>query len=154
MTDFEIIKRSRLSGPGLRAFCKIADLWDMNEGQKIVALGDPDRATYCEWMMRAQTGEALTLSQDTLMRISAVLGIHKALKYLFSDHAQALAWLNSPHRGTAFQCTSPLHLVVHGEQDGMMAVRRYLEGWCGGQAGQGASECDFTPVTEDDVVFF
>lgn len=154
MTDFEIIKRSRLSGPGLRAFCKIADLWDMDEAQRIAALGDPDRSTFREWSMRAQAEAAVTLPQDTLMRISAVLGIHKALECLFSEHAQALDWLKSPHRGTVFQCASPLYLVVHGAQDGVMAVRHYLDEWSAEHVGQRASMWDFTPVSEVDVVFF
>jgi hypothetical protein len=147
MTNFEIIKRSRLSGPGLRVFMKIADLWGMDEVQRIASLGDPDRSTYREWMVRARANEAVTLPQDTLTRISAILGIHKALEYLFSDHAQALDWLKSPNRGAVFQCTSPLYLIIQGSQDGVIAVLRYLDERCGGNGGHGASDINSTPVS-------
>ncbi len=153
MTDFEIIERSRLSGPGLRAFAKIADLWGLDEAQRNATLGDPDQSTYRNWVVRASAVDAVTLPQDTLMRISATLGIYKALQCLFGDHVQALEWLQSPHRGASFQGNSPLHLIVHGGQDGMMTVRRYLDGWCEGHVGQGVPEGSFVPVTEEDITF-
>ncbi|WP_417809119.1 antitoxin Xre/MbcA/ParS toxin-binding domain-containing protein [Thioclava sp.] len=153
MTDFEIIERSRLSGPGLRAFAKIADLWGLDEAQRIATLGGPDQSTYCNWVIRASALDAVTLPQDTLIRISATLGIYKALQCLFSDHAQALEWLQSSHRGASFQGNSPLDLIVHGGQDGMMKVRRYLDGWCEGRVGQGVPEDSFVPVTEEDITF-
>ena len=153
MTDFDIIDRSRLSGPGLRVFAKIADLWELDEAQRIAALGHPDQSTYRNWMMRANAGDAVTLPQDALMRISASLGIYKALQCLFSDHAQALDWLDSPHRGASFKGARPLYLIIHGGQDGLMTVRRYLEGWCEGDVGQGVPEGSFAPVTEEDITF-
>lgn len=153
MTDFEIIERSRLSGPGLRAFCKIGDFWELDETQRAAALGAPDHSTYNEWIGKARAEQALTLPRDTLLRVSAMLGIHKALGCLFSDHSEALAWLNSPHCGTTFGGESPMNLVVHGAQDDLMTVRRYLEAWLQGQVTPGIPEGSFTPVTEEDVVF-
>ena len=129
MTEFDIIERSRLSGPGLRAYSKIADLWELDEAHGIAALGDPDQSTYRNWMIRACAIGAVTLPQHALMRISATLGIYKALHCLFSEHAQALDWLKSTHRGAAFQATTPSPPIVHGGQDGMMTVRRYIERW-------------------------
>ena len=153
MTDFDIIERSRLSGPGLRAFVEIADLWELDEAQRIAALGHPDQSTYRNWVMRAPAIGAVTLPQDALMRISATLGIYKALQCLFSDHVRALDWMKSPHRGAFFDDACPLHLIVHGGQDGLMTVRRYLEGWCEGNVGQGVPEGSFAPVTEEDITF-
>ncbi|WP_425073325.1 antitoxin Xre/MbcA/ParS toxin-binding domain-containing protein [Sagittula sp. S175] len=146
-------ERTRLSGPGLRSFRAIADLWGLTEAQRIAVLGEPPRSTYHAWMKKARAGEALTLPHDTLLRISAILGIHKALSILFNDPAQALAWLTGPHRGTVFRGASPLTFITEGAQDGMMTVRRTLDGWRGGHIGHGAAEGSFTPVTEDDVVF-
>ncbi|MDF3361942.1 DUF2384 domain-containing protein [Sulfitobacter sp. Ks41] len=153
MTDFEIIERSRLSCPGLRTFCKIADFWKLDETQRTAALGAPDHSTYNEWISKARAEQAVTLSRDTLLRVSAMLGIHKALSYLFSDHPEALAWLKSPHCGASFGGDSPMNLVVHGAQDDLMTVRRYLEAWLQGQVTPGIPEGSFTPVTEKDVVF-
>lgn len=146
-------ERSRLSGPGLRSFRAIADLWSLTEAQRIAVLGEPPRSTYHAWMKKARAGETLTLPHDTLLRISAILGIHKALNILFGDRAQALAWLTGPHRGTVFQGASPLTFITEGGQDGMMTVRRTLDAWRGGHMGLGAAEGSFIPVTEEDVVF-
>ena len=68
MTDFEIIERSRLSAPGLRAFCKIADFWEFDETQRFDALGAPDHSTYHEWIRKARAKQAVTLTRDTLLR--------------------------------------------------------------------------------------
>ncbi|MBW7920566.1 MAG: DUF2384 domain-containing protein [Rubellimicrobium sp.] len=145
--------RARLSGPALRTFRNIADGWRLSEADRLAALGYPGRSTYHSWMKKAATHAPVTLPFDTLVRISAILGIHKALSILFHDRTQALQWLNAPHRGTAFAGIPPLGLIVAGGQDGMMTVRRYLDAWRGGEVGQGAAEGSFAPVTEADVVF-
>lgn len=146
-------ERARLSGPGLRTFRNIADEWELTEAQRIATLGHPARSTYHGWMQRARDGVSITLPHDTLLRISAVLGIYKALRILFSDRAQAVVWLTNPHHGTVFAGASPLEFITEGALDGMMTVRRYLDGWRGGYTGHGAPEGSFTPVTEEDMVF-
>mgnify|MGYP000858903382 FL=1 len=153
MTDFETIERARLSGPGLRAFSKIADFWELDEAQRIAILGDPDQSTFRHWVFRSNAVDAVRLPHEVLLRISATLGIYKALRCLFSDHAQALDWLESPHQGASFEGASPLHLIVYGGQEGMMTVRRYLDAWCAGHTCRGVPEGSFAPVTEEDVIF-
>jgi len=145
--------RERASGPGLRVFRNIADLWELTEKERIAILGEPARSTYHSWMKKAQAGERLVLPLDTLLRISGVLGIHKALEILFADRRQALEWLRGAHRGTVFRGASPLMFIVDGAQDGIMTVRRYLDAWRGGHPGQGVPEGGFTPVGEEDLVF-
>lgn len=143
--------RARLSGPGLRSFRAIADRWSLTEAQRIAVLGHPGRSTYHNWLRKAKAHDPVTLPHDTLVRISAVLGIHKALAILFEDPAQAMVWLTGPHRGTVFAGASPLTLIVDGGQDGMMTVRRYLDAWRGGQMGTGG--VDVPAVTSADLVF-
>ncbi len=145
--------RTRTSGPGLRSFRQIADRLDLTEVDRIALLGEPGRSTYHQWMKKARDGAPLTLPLDTLLRISAVLGIYKALTILFEDEAQALVWLNGPHQGTLFAGAAPVSYMLNGGHDGLMAVRRYLDAWRGGDMGFGAAEGSFEPVTEDDLVF-
>lgn len=145
--------RARLSGPGLRTFRNIAERWGLNEADRIAALGYPGRSTYHSWMKKAVGGEKVSLPFDTLLRISAILGIHKGLSILFHEETQALQWLTSVHLGTDFAGRSPLSLIVENGQDGMMIVRRYIDAWRGGSMGHSAPEGSFEPVTEDDVVF-
>ena len=142
-----------MSGPGLRTFCNIAERWGLSEADRIAALGYPGRSTYHSWMRKAAGREKITLPFDTLVRISAILGIHKDLSILFHEEYQALQWLTSSHCGTDFAGRSPLSLIVENGQDGMMIVRRYIDAWRGGFMGHGAPTRSFEPVTEEDVIF-
>jgi len=145
--------RARVSGASLRTFRNIADEWELTERQRIAILGEPARSTYHGWMKKALAGECLTLPLDTLLRISGVLGIYKALEILFPDRGQARIWLTGAHEGSVFRGASPLEFVVEGALDGILTVRRYLDGWRGGHAGHGAPEGGFVAVTEGDIVF-
>ena len=66
--------RRRLSGPGMRTFLAVADVWGLSEADRLRVLGFPGRSTYYGWVSRARAGQDLELSVDTLLRISAVLG--------------------------------------------------------------------------------
>ncbi len=145
--------RARTSAPGVRAFREIADRFDLSEADRIAILGDPGRSTYHQWMKKAREQQPLTLPLDTLLRISAVLGIYKALAILFEDEHQALVWLKGPHQGTIFAGASPMAYMLKGGHDGLMSVRRYLDAWRGGSIGLGAPDGSFEAVTEDDLVF-
>lgn len=124
--------RRRLGAPGLRAFLQIAAIWRLNEAERLCMLGLPPRSTYHGWVRVAEAGGELSLSVDTLARISAVLGIHKALRILFETDAEALAWLRGPHAALPFGGQAPMALVASGTQDGLMLVRRFLDAARGG----------------------
>ncbi len=143
--------RTRVSGPGLRSFRAICDLWGLTEQDRIRALGAVPRSTYHAWMRKALAGEALTLPLDTLLRISAILGIHKALGILFVHEAEATAWLNGPHQGLVFAGRAPRELLASGSPDAIRDVRRYLDAWRGGKAAAPGAAVE--PVREDDVIF-
>lgn len=64
-----------------------------------------------------------------------------------------MVWLTGPHRGTLFAGASPMRYMLDGGHDGLMSVRRYLDGRRGGHACHGAPEGSFEPVTADDLVF-
>jgi len=145
--------RARLGGPALRTFRRIADAWDLSERERIAVLGEPGRSTYHQWMRKAQAREPVTLPLDTLLRLSGVLGVRKALAILFEDGTRALTWLRGAHRGTVFNGAAPMTFITEGALDGILTVRRYLDAWRGGEVGHGAPEGGFEPVTEADVVF-
>lgn len=145
--------RARTSAPSLRAFRKIADQFGLSEAERIAILGDPGRSTYHHWMKKVRERQSLTLPLDTLLRISAILGIYRGLTILFEDEAQALVWLKGAHKGTLFAGASPKAYMLEGGHDGLMSVRRYLDAWRGGGIGFGAPEGSFEVVTEADLVF-
>ena len=150
---FAAPNRRRLSGPALRTFLAIADRWSLTEEQRRLVLGYPSRSTYHNWAKLAREGQPFTLDVDALLRISAVFGIHQALGVLFSDGAEAVRWLKGPHMAPVFGGQPPLALVTSGTQDGLMAVRRFLDAARGGlYMAPNALDAAFTPYEDSDVV--
>ena len=150
---FAPANRRRLGAPGLRAFLHIAALWRLNEAERLRVLGLPPRSTYHGWVRLAEAGGALSLPVDTLTRISAVLGIHKALRILFETDAEAVAWLRGPHAALPFAGQAPMALVASGTQDGLMLVRRFLDAARGGlHMPPDAADDAAAPWADEDIV--
>jgi hypothetical protein len=151
---FTPTNRRRLSGPGLRTFLAISDLWGLTEEQRRLVLGLPSRSTYHSWVKSVREHRDIILDVDVLTRISAVLGIHQALGILHDDEREAVAWLRGAHRAAIFGGHPPLDLVVSGTQDGLLSVRRFLDAARGGLYME-PNELDraFMPYTDADVVF-
>lgn len=125
-------ERRRLSGPGLRAFLVISGRLGLNASQRIAVLGAPSASTYYRWIRKAHRKEELALSVDTLMRLSALLGIYKALVTLFPIEREALNWLHGPHKNPLFGGRSPLDLMQDSGFEGIKSVRTYLDAWSSG----------------------
>jgi uncharacterized protein (DUF2384 family) len=151
---FAPANRRRLSGPGLRTFLAIADLWGLSEGQRLLILGLPSRSTYYGWVKAAREHRDVLLDVDVLTRISAVLGIHQALGVLWGSEAEGIAWLKTPHTAPVFGGQPPLDLVTSGTQDGLLIVRRFLDAARGGfYMPPNEIDRDFRPYSDADVVF-
>src|SRR5262249_1590491 len=105
---FRPTRRRELSGPGLRTFLNIADKWQLSEPERLRILGMPSRSTFHNWVAKARKGSEITLSVDELMRISLVLGIHKALMIIFVRKDDANQWLHSSNSGPVFGGQTPL----------------------------------------------
>lgn len=146
--------RKRLSGPGLRTFLTIADLWGLDEQQRLMVLGLPSRSTYYNWVKAVRERRDITLDVDVLMRLSAVLGIHQALGVLYPDERAGIRWLHTPNDAGVFGGHPPLQLVTSGLQDGLLTVRRFLDAARGGLYME-PNELDraFKPYRDEDVVF-
>lgn len=144
--------RTRLSGPGLRAFQAIGDKWDLDEEQRLTLLGDPSRSTYEDWLRKAVAREGVVLPLETMMRISAILGVYKGLKIFFSEESTGLAWLKNTHSGGIFEGRSPLDVMLGGAQDDLMTVRRYLDALTdGGLPTDLTPESGIAPVRAEDI---
>lgn len=146
--------RRRLSPPALRTFLAIADLWGLTEEQRLLVLGYPSRSTYHNWCKQAREHGSFTLDVDVLTRISAVFGIHQALGILFPTERLGVEWLRTPHNSIVFGRRPPLDLVTSGSQDGLLTVRRFLDGARGGIYMQ-PNKIDraFVPYSDSELVF-
>lgn len=145
--------RRKLSGPALRTFLNIAREWRLNESDKLHVLGLPARSTFHSWVAKTQEMRQITLPLDVLIRISAVLGIFKALQILFAAETEATAWLHTPNRAPCFGGQRPIDLITSGTQDGIMLARRYLDSWRGGTfAAPTGADFERRRWTGDDIV--
>jgi hypothetical protein len=151
---FAPANRRRLSAPALRTFLAVADLWGLTEEQRLLVLGYPSRSTYHNWCKQAREHGAFTLDVDVLTRISAVFGIHQALGVLFPGERLGVDWLRSPHHDVVFGGHPPLDLMTNGSQDGLLSVRRFLDGARGGlYIAPNTIDQAFTPYDDSEIVF-
>lgn len=121
-------ERERLNASAIKAFVNIARKWNLNEAEARALLGGQASSTYHAWKS-APAGKKL--SQDTLTRISLVIGIYKSLNIYFSQ-PWADRWISLPNRGSMFAGRSPLEYMLRHGQPGMVEVRRMLDSWRGG----------------------
>lgn len=111
---------------GARFATRVFRLWGLTDAQACVLLGELSPRTYARW----KRGEIGTIDADRRMRLSLIAGIHKALRYLFSDKARAYRWFKTPNLD--FNGEPPLELALRGGMVHLMEIRAYLDaarGW-------------------------
>lgn len=120
--------RRRKSGPALRAFFGIAARWQLGAEEERALLGWPPRSTFHKW----KAGNPGALPYDTLIRISLVLGVYKALHILYPEAAFADGWVRMANTNPLFAGRAPIDVMAGGDVDALYAVRRLLDGRRGG----------------------
>jgi len=124
------LDRKDLSAPALRTFFRIAQLWDLSVEQQMTLLGLTARSTFFKW----RKDPNITLSKDTLERISYILGIFKALNILLPDERAADGWVKRPNAAPLFAGRSALDRMLSGQVADLFVVRQYLDAQRGGRA--------------------
>jgi hypothetical protein len=119
---------AEMARAGLRAFFRIAALWDLSVAEQLTLLGSPGRSTYFKWKKDGVDA----LPHDVLERISYMLGIWKALQILLPDEAAADSWVRRPNDATPFGGRSALDRMLSGNVADLYEVRRYLDSQRGG----------------------
>jgi hypothetical protein len=117
-----------LSGPGLRAFFRIMDSWQVAEPARMHILG-ATRSTYFRWK---RDPDLARMPRDTLERISYVLGIYKALQIHLPDPGAADRWVNQTNQHPVFAGQTPLQRMSGGQVADLYVVRQHLDaerGW-------------------------
>jgi hypothetical protein len=122
-------QRARLSSSAIRLFLNMVEKWGLNEAQARGLLGGVASSTYHAWKTRPKGRK---LDQDTLTRISLLIGIYKALNIYFGQ-PWADQWVTLANRGPMFAGHAPLDYMLQHGQPGMVQVRRMLDSWRGGQ---------------------
>lgn len=152
-TQLSRANRRRLSGPGLRTFIAICERWGLNELERRHILGSPSTSVYRRWTAAACEAHEIALEADTLMRISAVLGVHAALGTLCRDEKEEIAWLRGVNRAAVFDGQAPLQLMLGGSLDGLLIIRRFLDAAvCGGSMEPNQADQDFQSYKDTDII--
>src|SRR5690349_19124091 len=123
--------RERLSGPAVRGFLQLADVWGLSTDERIDLLGASlSRSTLHNW---ANAKNAVTLSADQLMRVSLLLGIYEGLQRIWRRApAEADAWVRRPRREAPFGGESPLEFMRQRGIPALLQARAYVDGINGG----------------------
>ena len=122
--------RKGLSGPALRTFFRIAQLWGLSVDEQMILLGVTARSTFFKW----KKDRGAVLPKDTLERISYILGIYKALQILLPDEQAADEWVRRPNAALLFDGQSALDRMLSGQVADLFVVRQYLDAQRGGWA--------------------
>jgi hypothetical protein len=120
--------RARLSPSALKAFFNIMDHWHVRDEDARALLGGITNGPF--YAMKKQPAERV-LDADTLLRVSYLIGIFKALNIL---HSRALAdeWVHLPNTNRIFGGLTPLAYMLKGGVTAMQTVRRLLDARRGG----------------------
>lgn len=121
--------RVRLSAAAIKGFLRIMEKWAIKDPDARQLLGGLSSGSY--YGLKKEPKHR-TLDQDTLTRISLLVGIFKALNILYSP-ALADAWITLRNRNPMFKGMSPLAYMIQRGQPGMLHVRQLLDARRGGQ---------------------
>jgi hypothetical protein len=110
----------------LRAVFALFDRWHLTGAEARRLLGEPSERTYQRW----RKGEVASLPHDTIFRLGTLLGIHKALRYMFANPERGYAWIRTPN--AVFGGHSALERMLQGAPTALAAVRGYLDAERGG----------------------
>jgi hypothetical protein len=118
----------RLSPSAVRAFVKIAALWELRDKEARQLLGGVSNGAYYELKKKGSR----MLDQDRLTRISLLTGIFKALNILYSKRL-ADRWVQLPNTNPMFEGDTPLAYMIKGGLPAMLRVRQLLDARRGGR---------------------
>jgi hypothetical protein len=103
-----------------RAAVNLFRLWQLTDEQAATLLDLP-LTTYRRW----KAGSLGRIGRDGKARLSNLMGIHKALRIIFSEKQRGYDWVKAPN--TTFFGKSALQVMLGGELSDLMRVRRYLD---------------------------
>lgn len=103
-----------------RAALNLFHRWELSDDQAATLLDMPVR-TFRRW----KAGEVGRIDRDGKARLSNLMGIHKALRLIFTDPQRGYAWIKAPN--AAFADRTALDVMLGGELTDLMRVRRYLD---------------------------
>jgi hypothetical protein len=118
--------RKRLSPSAIKGFFRIAARWQVRDEDARQLLGGISSGSFYSLKKNSRV-----LDQDTLTRISLLVGIFKDLHILYSGRL-ADSWVLLPNSNPMFRGNTPLAYMLRLGLPGMMHVRQLLDARRGG----------------------
>jgi uncharacterized protein (DUF2384 family) len=103
------------------AVITLFDRWNLSPAQRSIVLGGTQQTTLDRW----RRGEFDPITQELAVRLSLLMGIHKALRTLFLDDTRAYAWVSTPNAD--FEERPPIDTLMDGDIEGFAQIRSYLD---------------------------
>ncbi|UWU82982.1 DUF2384 domain-containing protein [Bradyrhizobium yuanmingense] len=120
--------RAELSPSAIDAFITLSDIWRLTTKQAVALLGEGSERTWFRIKAREWDG---VLSQDSLTRVSALIGIYKGLHLLFSERL-ADEWVRRPNTEAIFAGSAPIDVMIAEGIPAMIRTRGYIDALRGG----------------------
>jgi hypothetical protein len=109
-----------------RAVIRLFDHWDVSDTQAAVLMGGISAKTFQRW----KKGEYGNPSRDQADRMSLILGIHKALRIIYTDAPRGYRWIGAANE--LFDGESALGIMLRGGIEDIRRIRTYLDSVRGG----------------------
>ena len=109
-----------------RATVNLFRRWGVGDAEACTLLGGMSASTYARW----KRGDIGRLGTDLKTRLSLLMGVHKALRILFTDKDRVYHWVMQPN--TALEGARPLDVMLRGQIMDLYRIRNFLDaarGW-------------------------
>ena len=104
-----------------RATVNLFRAWQLSDIEARILLGDMAQRTWARW----KEGGIGRIDRDLRARMAILMGIHKGLRYLFTEPARGYVWMRKPN--SAFAGQSALDVMMRGEITDLIDLRAYLD---------------------------
>ncbi|MEM9032540.1 MAG: antitoxin Xre-like helix-turn-helix domain-containing protein [Pseudomonadota bacterium] len=111
----------------LKAFARVGDAWSLTL-REAALLSDMSEST---WKRAKKPGFAGDLTQDQMLRLSALIGLYKALE-LYFDAPISRQWVKLRNHGPEFDGARPVDAMIAGGLPKILRVRTYVDAIRGG----------------------
>lgn len=104
-----------------RAMIDLFAHWEVGADDAAILLGGISSKTFRRW----KDGDYGRVSRDQADRMSLLLGIHKALRIVYTDAARGYRWIGAAN--TVFDGKSALDIMLRGGIEDIRRIRSYLD---------------------------
>lgn len=118
---------AQINAVALKAYARVAEAWGLSL-KEAASLADMSDST---WKRARKPDFAGELTTDQRLRLSALIGIYKALQLYFAEPL-ARGWVTRPNSGPLFGGRRPVDTAIEGGLPQILAVRSYLDALRGG----------------------